>query len=134
MADIQVLDKLLIQTAGDLPGFMGASLVDLDSGMSLATYSVRADLDLAVASAYNSEMVKQKLKTIEALSLDTELEDMLLTLGEQLHLIQLLNSKCFIYIAAERKNTNLAILRMKVNQYIPEFRKAIGGSSYLRSA
>ena len=50
--------------ANDIPGFVAASLVDLDSGMTLAVKSVRSDFDLAVASAYNSELVKQKMKII----------------------------------------------------------------------
>ena len=57
--------------------------------MTLAAKSVRSDFDLAVASAYNSELVKQKLKIMKALGLKTTLEDILLTLGDQIHLIKI---------------------------------------------
>src|SRR5690349_5770341 len=44
--------------AGEIPGFIAASLVDLESGMTLGTKTLRSDFDLAAASAHNSEMVE----------------------------------------------------------------------------
>ncbi|MBL9037237.1 MAG: hypothetical protein JNG84_01860 [Archangium sp.] len=102
--------------AADIPGFIAASLVDLDSGMTLGLKSARPDFDLAAASAYNSEMVKQKLKIMRSLNLKTHLEDMLLTLGDQIHLIKLVTPTTFIYLAAERANSNIAIVRNAVNK------------------
>ncbi|PZR07332.1 MAG: hypothetical protein DI536_28185 [Archangium gephyra] len=102
--------------ANDIPGFIAASLVDLDSGMTLGLKSARPDFDLAAASAYNSEMVKQKLKIMKALNLKTHLEDMLLTLGDQIHIIKLVSQTTFIYLAAERANSNIAIVRTAVNK------------------
>src|SRR5215510_11094798 len=49
------------RVANEIPGFIAASLVDLESGMTLGARSSRGDFDLTAASAYNSEMVKQKL-------------------------------------------------------------------------
>lgn len=102
--------------ANDIPGFVAVSLVDLDSGMTLAVKSTRSDFDLAVASAYNSELVKQKLKIIKALNLKTHLEDMILTLGDQIHFIKVLSPTLFLYLAADRANTNIAIVRNVVNK------------------
>ena len=101
----------------DVPGFIAASLVDLDSGMTLAVKSARADFDLAAASAFNSEIVKQKFKTIRSLGLDSVLEDILLTLSDQLHLIKLVGDRAFIYLAADRSSTNLAIMRSSVARH-----------------
>lgn len=61
-------------------------------------------------------MVKAKNKTIRALGINSQLEDMLLTLSDQLHLIKMLSSSTFIYIAADRGSTNLALLRSAVNR------------------
>ena len=102
------------KVAADMPGFIAASLVDLDSGMTLGLKSNRPDFDLAAASAYNSEMVKQKLKIMKALNLRTHLEDMLLTLGDQIHLIRLITPGTCMYFAADRSGTNLAIVRTAV--------------------
>src|SRR5881392_1109752 len=95
-------EKQIVETfdrmTNDIPGFIAASLVDLDSGMTLGLKSVRPEFDLAAASAYNSEMVKQKLKIMKSLNLKTTLEDMLLTLGDQIHLIKLISQTTFIYL------------------------------------
>jgi hypothetical protein len=111
-------EKELLDVIGkvesDIGGFIAASFVDLESGMTLAAKSNRSDFDLSVASAYNSEMVKQKLKIMKALNLKTVLEDMLLTLGDQIHLIRLVTPGTFLYLAADRAATNLGIVRSAV--------------------
>jgi hypothetical protein len=109
------------KVAAEIPGFIAAALVDTDSGMTLGTKSLRADFDLAAASAYNSEMVKQKQKIMRALSLKTHLEDMLITLGDQIHLIKMVSPVTFIYLAADRATTNLAIVRVAVNKHLSLF-------------
>ncbi len=102
--------------ARDINGFIAASLVDIDSGMTLAVKSQRPDFDLAVASAYNSELVKQKLKIMKALNLKTGLEDMILTLGDQIHMIKITSPSTFLYLAVDRANSNIAIVRTMVGK------------------
>ena len=114
---VEAFDKV----SAEIPGFIAAALVDIDSGMTLGVKSMRPDFDLAAASAYNSEMVKQKQKIMRALSLKTNLEDMLITLGDQIHLIKLVSPTTFIYLAADRASTNLAIVRVAVNKNINLF-------------
>ena len=106
------------RVASEIPGFIAASLVDLESGMTLGARTSRGDFDLTAASAYNSEMVKQKLKIMRALNLRTTLEDMLLTLGDQIHLIKLVTPSTFVYLAADRANSNLAIVRNAVVKHV----------------
>jgi hypothetical protein len=108
------------RVANDIPGFIAASLVDLESGMTLGARTSRTDFDLTAASAYNSEMVKQKLKIMKALNLRTTLEDMLITLGDQIHLIKLVTPTSFVYLAADKGSTNLAIVRNAVNKHTPQ--------------
>jgi len=114
---IESFDKV----ASEIPGFIAASLVDLDSGMTLGMKSLRSDFDLAAASAYNSEMVKQKQKIMRALSLKTTLEDMLMTLGDQIHLIKMVSPTTFIYLATDRATSNIAIVRIAVNKHLGLF-------------
>ncbi len=116
MANDKEVSETLERFASEIPGFIGASLVDLDSGMTLAVRSTRADFDLAVASAYNSELVKQKQKIMRALNLHTNLEDMILTLGDQIHFIKLVSPSVFLYLAADRAACNIAIVRTMVNK------------------
>ena len=107
--------------AADVPGYMAASLVDLESGMTLGLKSARPDFDLAAASAYNSEMVKQKLKIMKALNIRTTLEDMLITLGDQIHVIRMINPTTFIYLAVDRGQSNLAIVRNVLSKHASAF-------------
>ena len=109
-----VLDK--IQT--DTNGFIAASLVDLDSGMTLAIKGSRSDFDLTAASAYNSELVKQKLKIMKTLGLAGSIEDMLITLTDQIHLVKLIGTNTFLYLAVDKKQSNLAIVRTAVNKHV----------------
>lgn len=102
--------------AQDINGFVGTSIVDIESGMPLASMTRRPEFDLDVASACNSEMVKARRKTIAALGLDSVLEDMLLTLDTQLHLIKVPDDSSFLYLAAAREATNLALLRSAVKR------------------
>lgn len=118
MAHEKALLDAIAKIEADVSGVIATAAVDMESGMTLAAKSNRPDFDLSVASAYNSELVKQKLKIIRALSLKSTLEDMLLTLGDQFHLIKILpGGSSFMYLAADRSSTNLAILRIAVNKH-----------------
>jgi len=118
MANEKTLLDAIAKIEADVTGVIATAAVDLESGMTLAAKSNRSDFDLTVASAYNSELVKQKLKIMRALNLKTHLEDMLLTLGDQIHLIKFLpGGSSFLYLAADRSTTNLAILRIAVNKH-----------------
>ena len=103
--------------AADIPGFIAASLVDLDSGMTLAVKSTRTEFDLAVASAYNSELVKQKVKIMKTLGLNGAIEDMLITLTDQIHLIKVVGPNTFLYLAVDKRQSNLALVRSAVNRH-----------------
>jgi hypothetical protein len=121
MASEKLINEHFEKLAADIPGFIAASLVDLESGMTLGLKSARPDFDLAAASAYNSEMLKQKMKIMRALNLKTTFEDMIITLGDQIHIIKLVTPSTFIYLAADRSTCNLAIVRNVVNKNAVQF-------------
>ena len=118
MASEKTIMEAIAKIESDVNGVIATAAVDLESGMTLAAKTNRGDFDLAVASAYNSELVKQKLKIMKALNLQMVLEDMLITLADQIHLIKILPGQTtFLYLAADRSATNLAILRTAVAKY-----------------
>lgn len=110
---VEVIEKI----QHDASGFIAASLVDLESGMTLAVKAVRSDFDLTAASAYNSELVKQKLKIMATLGINGTIEDMLITLSDQIHLIKMISKSTFLYLAVDRSQSNLAIVRSAVAKH-----------------
>ena len=121
MANEKEFNDAFERFATEIPGFIGASIVDLDSGMTLAVRSTRPDFDLAVASAYNSELVKQKMKIMKSLNIKSALEDMIITLGDQFHFIKVLTPTMFVYLAADRAGSNIAIVRNVLNKHAARF-------------
>jgi hypothetical protein len=115
---LEAIDKI----AADMSGFIAASLVDMESGLTLGAKSMRSDFDLGVASAYNSELVKQKMKIIRALNLKSTLEDIVLTLSDQIHVIKMVTPNVFLYLAADKEATNLAIVRSAVIRHTAALR------------
>jgi hypothetical protein len=118
VANEKILLDAIAKIEDDVNGVIATAVVDLESGMTLAAKTNRSDFDLTIASAYNSELVKQKLKIMKALRLNANLEDMVLTLTDQIHVIKILpGGSSFLYLAADRGATNLAILRSAVTKH-----------------
>ena len=96
----------------DLPTLLAVAVVEVDSGMPLASHTNITDFDIDTAAAYNTEVIKSKLKAVAALKLKQTVQDVLLTLTDQLHLIKLsTDGHLFIYLAVNAKDTNLAQAR-----------------------
>ena len=104
-----------LKEAMTIEGAIGVALVDWDSGMSLGTLGGGKYLDLDLAAAGNTEVVRAKMRTMQALKLDDQIEDILITLGKQYHLIRLLSTgrgqNMFLYLALDRSTANLALAR-----------------------
>jgi len=96
-----------------LDGFVGATLVDADSGMLLGQEG-GGGLNLEVAAAGNTEVVRAKRKTMGNLALREQIEDMLITLGKQYHVIRPLRGRptLFFYVVLDRTRANLAMARI----------------------
>ena len=97
-------------------GALCAALVDSGSGMILG--QIGSGVDLEVAAAGNTEVVRAKMKTMRALGLSDVIEDILITLGKQDHIIRPMARKegLFIYIVLDKAKSNLALARRKVQE------------------
>jgi len=95
-----------------LDGAMGACIVDSNSGMMLGSDG-NGPINLEVAAAGNTEVVRAKRKTMKALNLKDTIEDILITLHGQYHLIRPLSSNdaLFIYLVLDKQRGNLAMSR-----------------------
>ncbi|QDL55533.1 hypothetical protein [Rhodoferax aquaticus] len=105
----QTLDELM--TAD---GAVCTAIVDSTSGMILG--SAGSGVDIEVAAAGNTEVFRSKMKTMRALGLNDTIDDMLITLGKQYHIIRPSASKegVFIYFVLDKSKSNLAMARRKV--------------------
>lgn len=95
-------------------GALCAAIVDSGSGMLLGSVGTGVDMELAAAG--NTEVVRAKNKTMKALGLQDTIDDILITLGKQYHIIRPLAGKegVFIYLVLDKERANLALARRKV--------------------
>lgn len=107
----ETLPKLM-----EIDGCIGCCIVDSNSGMMLGAAGGGA-MNLEVAAAGNTEVVRSKRKTMKALNLNDQIEDMLITLGKQYHLIRPLqiNDALFIYVVLDKQRANLAMARHQLS-------------------
>ncbi|GAA2135149.1 hypothetical protein GCM10009760_13340 [Kitasatospora kazusensis] len=109
------VDNTLRATMTSIEGAIGAALVDYNSGMALGTVDGPGGLDLSVAAAGNTDVVRAKMRTMEMLGLKDGIEDILITLTNQYHLIRPLTSRSgkglFLYLALDKGRANLAMAR-----------------------
>jgi hypothetical protein len=110
-----------LKEAMAIDGALGVALVDWDSGMSLGTLGGGKYLDLEVAAAGNTEVVRAKMRAIESLRISDTIEDILITLTKQYHIIRLLKNSqhehgLFLYLALDRAKSNLALARHSLKQ------------------
>ncbi|HEV8549124.1 MAG TPA: hypothetical protein VGQ57_08850 [Polyangiaceae bacterium] len=97
----------------EIDGAIGACVVDSNSGMMLGSEGGGSVVNLEVAAAGNTEVVRAKRKTMKALNLADNIDDILITLGKQYHLIRPLrtNDALFIYLVLDKAKSNLAMAR-----------------------
>ena len=101
--------------AMEIEGAVGIALADYESGMCLGTAGGRPGFDLEVAAAGNSEVIRSKLKVMSALGLEDQIEDILISLGKEYHLLfPQKGTSLFLYMAFDRKSANLAMARHKL--------------------
>jgi len=97
-----------------IDGAVGACIVDYLSGMSLGNKGSGVDLELAAAG--NSEVVKAKMETMKSLGIEGSIKDILITLDNQMHIIRptTKDEGLFIYLVLDSSKANLALARRKV--------------------
>ncbi|MEO1082617.1 MAG: hypothetical protein AAFY88_00085 [Acidobacteriota bacterium] len=113
--------QTILEKAMDIDGAIGIALADHDSGMCLGTAGGRQGFDLEVAAAGNSEVIRSKHKVMTSLGLDDQIQDILITLGKEYHLMfPKPGSSLFMYVCLSRQGGNLALARHKLTELMKD--------------
>lgn len=114
-----------LDMAANIKGAFAVAIVDYDSGMTLGSRGGSPEFDLDVAAPGNSDVVRTKLEVMEKLGLRENIEDILITLDTQYHLIRPIRGggeeKLFFYLVLNRAQANLAMARRDLRMIEQQF-------------
>lgn len=105
-----------LAAAMDIEGAIASALVDFESGMTLGTAGGGEQFDIELAASGNTQVVRSKMAVMKSLGIEGGIEDILITLDDQFHLIRPLKSvgSIFLYLAIDKQKGNLGLARHKL--------------------
>lgn len=111
------INKTLEETM-KIDGAIGAAIADWDSGLCLGVAGGGSRLNIEVAAAGNCQVVKAKMATMQELGIHGAIQDILITLDDQIHLLRPLRrgESMFIYLAIDKAKGNLAMARHRLTK------------------
>ena len=110
-----------LKEAMGIEGAIGVALVDYTSGLTLGVMGGSPSMDMNIAAAGNTDVVRAKVRTLEMLGMRDGIEDILITLDSQYHLIRLLHARkggdaLFLYLALNKSRANLGLARHQLRK------------------
>lgn len=118
------LNVFLNEMKTNVNGFIAVAVTEIESGLSFGNLTIDPSFDPELAAAYNLEVVKAKLNAVKALGLNQDIEDILITLSNQIHIIDISpNKKFMIYLAADAAKANLGMTRAVLRKHKAEVEK-----------
>ncbi|MBA3549829.1 MAG: DUF4388 domain-containing protein [Nannocystis sp.] len=107
-----------LEEAMKIDGAIGVALADWESGLCLGTAGGGARLNIEVAAAGNCQVVKAKMATMAELGIKGAIQDILITLEDQIHLIRPIKrgENLFLYVAIDKAKGNLGMARHRVQK------------------
>ncbi|MBF7091082.1 hypothetical protein IUY40_05975 [Flavobacterium sp. ALJ2] len=118
------LNVFLNDMKTNVNGFIAVAVTEIESGLSFGNLTIDPGFDPELAAAYNLEVVKAKLSAVKALNLNQDIEDILITLSNQIHIIDISpNKKFMIYLAADSTKANLGMTRAVLRKHKLELEK-----------
>ncbi|MEM6961913.1 MAG: hypothetical protein AAF550_09265 [Myxococcota bacterium] len=107
-----------LNAAMEMEGAVAVALVDWESGLTLGTAGGGEHFDINVAASGNTQVVRAKMEVMKTLGVKGAIEDILITLEEQYHLIRPLakSGALFLYLSIDKKRGNLGLARHKLKQ------------------
>ena len=112
------MSKVSLEHLAGIGGYFGSSLVDSHSGMLIGANG-GGPIDLEIAAAGNTQVVRAIRKTLKSLGLTSEIEDILISLSDAYHIMRPLqmNDAVFLYLALSRKEANLGLARHELKNF-----------------
>jgi hypothetical protein len=105
----------------NVSGFIAVAVTEIKSGVSYYALSADKDFDPELAAAFNLEVVKAKLNAINALGINQTIDDIMINLSSQIHIIDVSeNNEYFIYLAVDSTKANLGMTKAILNKYKKE--------------
>ena len=99
-----------------IDGAVGVALVDGATGMTLGTAGGSRLLNVELAGAGAADFLRAKRRVLDTLGLKDSIEDVMITLGKQYHLIRYLGPdlNVFLYLVLDREAASLGLARHKL--------------------
>lgn len=118
------LNVFLTEMKTNVNGFIAVAVTEIETGLSYGNISIDSAFDPELASAYNLEVVKAKLSAVKALNLNQDIEDILITLTNQIHIIDISpNNKFMVYLVADSAKANLGMTRAVLRKHKADLEK-----------
>ncbi len=117
------IQKILESCGNEIPALLATSIVNIESGLGIAHYSINANFDPAVSSAAFAEVIKQNQMALDFLGgYETvgETEDILITTDKVYILLRQLGDKHYHGVAVSKKS-NLGLARIIMKKYEIDF-------------
>ncbi len=104
-----------LSEASNIPGLIGACLVDSGSGQMLASEG-NGKIDLGLVAALNTKFMRVWDYTVDQLALEEPLDEILMTLEKQIHLFRPLEKyrSILLYVALDKATCNLGMARIQL--------------------
>jgi predicted regulator of Ras-like GTPase activity (Roadblock/LC7/MglB family) len=105
-----------LAAAAEIAGLIGVALVDSESGVLLA--SLGGGLDPGALATRSTQVMRAEQEAIGRLGLDDRVEDILVTMRRQIHVVRPLRRapSVFLYLALDRRAANLGMARLKLER------------------
>jgi hypothetical protein len=109
--------KDALEEALGISGAIGAAIVDYENGLTLGTLG-GSSLDMELAGSGTTEVVRSERNVLHDLNLKGEVEDILISLNDQFHLVQMCehHNDVFIYVVIDRDQGNLGLARRSISK------------------
>ncbi|BBG03940.1 MULTISPECIES: hypothetical protein [Pseudonocardia] len=114
-----------LDAASRITGTFAVALIDYESGLTLGARGGSPGFDLDVAAAGNTELVRTELDVLARLGIQDPIDDILITLSAQYHVIRPVASRdgetLFFHLALNRAQANLAMARRDLRMIVDHF-------------